>query len=89
MRFKVVVQSISAAGIAGEIGDLSAPMELAEAQRHLASLIEGKGARPTSDGWMCVGRDGTRFIVSLEHCQPASVTGSSLVQVFHQAGAAA
>ena len=33
--------------------------------------------------------DGTRYIVSLEHCQPQSTAGSSLVQLFHQGDAAA
>jgi hypothetical protein len=84
MRFKVVVQSISTAGVASQAADLSAPMELAEAQRQLASLVEGRGARATPDGWMCQARDGTRYIVSLEHCQPESVTGTSMVQFFRQ-----
>jgi hypothetical protein len=89
MRFKVVVQSISVSGVASHTADLTAAMELAEAQRQLASLIEGKGARATPDGWMCQSRDGTRYIISLEHCQPESATGSSLVQAFHQGRAVA
>lgn len=89
MRFKVVVQSISAAGIASQPADLTPPIALAEAQRQLAKLIEGKGARPTSDGWMVLAREGTRYIVSLEHCAPESVPAPSLVQLFHQAGAPA
>jgi hypothetical protein len=89
MRFKVVVQSISVSGVASETADLTAPLELAEAQRQLTSLIEGRGARATADGWMCQARDGTRYIVSLEHCQPETVSGgSSLVQLFHQGRAA-
>jgi hypothetical protein len=89
LNFKVVVQSISASGVASDTAALTSPMELAEAQRQLANLIEGRGARATPDGWMCQARDGTRYIVSLEHCQPESATGSSLVQVFHQPGAMA
>jgi hypothetical protein len=88
MRFKVVVQSISTAGIASATADLTAPMELAEAQRQLTGLIEGRGARATADGWMCQARDGTRYIVSLEHCQPDAGAGSSLVQFFHHGRAA-
>lgn len=89
MRFKVVVQSISAAGAAGEAADLTAPMELAEAQRQLTNLIAGKGPRATPDGWMCRTRDGTSYIVSLERCPPESVSGASLAQIFHQARALA
>jgi hypothetical protein len=89
MRFKVVVQSISASGVASDTAALTAPLELVEAQRQLASLIEGRGARATPDGWVCQARDGTRYIVSLEHCQPESPTGSSLVQVFQPAGGVA
>ena len=89
MRFKVVVQSISASGVASATAALTAPLELVEAQRQLASLIEGRGARATPDGWMCQARDGTRYIVSLEHCEPESTTGSSRVRAFHQADAIA
>jgi hypothetical protein len=89
MRFKVVVQSISTSGVAGEAADLTPALELAEAQRQLAKLIEGRGARPTADGWMCQARDGTRYIVGLEHCQPESIPGRSLVQAFHRTHAAA
>ena len=85
MRFKVVVQSFSVSGVVGEMADLSAPMELAEAQRQLASLIEGRGARATPDGWMCLARDGTRYIVSLEHCPPETTPGTSLIQRFRAA----
>jgi hypothetical protein len=88
MRFKVVVQSISVSCAVSETADLSAPMELAEAQRQLASLIEGRGARATPEGWMCQARDGTRYIVSLEHCPPETATGTSLVQRFREGRAA-
>jgi hypothetical protein len=90
MRFKVVVQSISPAGVPGEAADLSASMELSEAQRQLARLIAGKGERATADGWICQARDGTRYIISLEPCQPEPMPAQamSVARYFHQPHAA-
>ena len=85
MRFKVVVHTIAPSGVQGDSADLSPPIGLAEAQRQLAGLIAGKGARATADGWMCQSKDGKTYIVSLERCEPQQpIRAPRLTELFHQ-----
>ena len=84
MRFKLVVQTISAAGKQGDTADLSPPIERAEAQRQLDSFIKGRNARPTPEGWMLQACNGTTYLVGLERCEPEAVRAPRLTGIFHQ-----
>ena len=68
MPFKVVMREMAASGLLGEPVDLSSPLSLTEANVELAKHIEGRGSRPTSEGWRCEAADGSERVISLERC---------------------
>ena len=68
MPFKVIVREIDASGTLGEPVDLTGPLPLTEANIDLAKRIEGRSARPTSEGWRCDEPDGSECVIILERC---------------------